>query len=386
MFKLVIKCREVDTSAVTSIIRMQPDQISLRAKVGQMFFIGIPGPELDDPTRQLLDEVEPGGICLFARNIKSAEQTRELLDSITAHLPIAPALSLDQEGGLVDRLRRIIEPMPSAGSFKSLEEVKLFAEIIAESVRMLGFNMNFAPVADVAGGQENTKNGLYSRIFGTNAAETTKFATAFLKSMQGAGLVGCLKHFPGLASASVDSHEELPVVEIDDDTLHSQDLLPYQTIFQNVQVHAVMTAHAVFPNTHLQDCDESGKLLPASLSPNVVTGLLKQEFGFAGVAITDDLEMGAIKRNYGMGEACIKAVAAGADMLAICADPKAIHEGFSTVLNEAEAGIIPETRIDDAVARIVKLKSALKPSPALALSRLEELSEAVRELKTRLNN
>ncbi len=254
---------------------MDLSQLTLRDKIGQMFFIGIPGAEYDEQTRELIDEIKPGGICLFARNIKTPEQTRRLLDSLVDALPVLPALSLDQEGGLVDRLRRLLEPMPPASAFYDDQDVREFAAIIAEAIRILGFNMNFAPVVDVlTADRADTNNGLYSRIFGRDKEDTTELAGSFLTALQENGVVGCLKHFPGLGAAPVDSHEELPTIEISGYELHSTDLQPYRTLFSSARVHAVMTAHAVYPNTTLLDRDEGGRLFPSSLSQSAVSDLL----------------------------------------------------------------------------------------------------------------
>ena len=176
------------------------------------------------------------------------------------------------------------------------------ARLIAESVRILGFNMDFAPVVDVVDDdREQTGNGLYSRTFGRSSEDVVELAGEFLTTLQENGVIGCVKHFPGLGAAMVDSHEELPLVEIAEDELLSSDLLPYQELFANGEVRLVMAAHAAFPNSRLQERDENGKLLPSSLSQNFITQFLRDELGYDGLAITDDLEMGAIMKNYGIG-------------------------------------------------------------------------------------
>src|SRR5438874_691483 len=137
--------------------------LPIEQKIGQLFFIGIPGPSLDDPTKDLFDEITPGGVCLFARNIREAGQTRMLLDGIRAQLPTTPFLSLDQEGGLVDRMRRIMTPMPAANKIKNLTQSSEIGELIAETIRILGFNMDFAPVVDIIDGKRAAfSNGLHS--------------------------------------------------------------------------------------------------------------------------------------------------------------------------------------------------------------------------------
>lgn len=354
----------------------QLTSLSLPKKVGQLFFIGIPGAEIDDATRQLLDEVSPGGICLFARNIREAKQTEDLISDLKSGIPNSPFISTDQEGGLVDRLRRIIEPMPAVDKLRSIDEARHHARLVAHSLRILGITMNFAPVVDVIDDKRSSSsNGLYSRAFGRSAAVVAELAGAFLDEMQRNGVLGCLKHFPGLGGSGVDSHEALPSVEISDEEMSAVDLLPYRNLFADADVKMVMIAHAVFPNSRLQEQDEEGKLLPTSLSKNFVSQLLRKEMGFEGIAITDDLEMGAIVKNYGIGTACVIAVDAGQDMLAVCADPEKIRAGHAAVIAAVSSGHIDESRLDESLIRIANVKSQIAqqtPSEAVTLDYLSQ--------------
>lgn len=361
------------------------NSLSLQQKIGQLFFIGIAGPEIDGRTRELLEEINPGGICLFARNIRERSQTRELLDGLRAFLPVTPLLSVDQEGGLVDRVRRIMTPMPSAGKIKTPADAAQLGEIVGETLGILGFNMDFAPVVDVID-EERSKfnNGLFSRTFGRSKEDAAELAGEFLRSLQTRGIVGCLKHFPGLGASQVDSHEQLPLVDVSADELSSVDLFPYRKLLPAAR--AIMAAHAAFPSHQLQETDQDGKLLPASLSYNFVTKLLRDELQFDGVVITDDLEMGAILQNYGIGEASRKAVAAGADMLAICADPEQIREGYKAVLDAATTGEIAADRIEMSLSRIRKTKAVLaEPPPYFDQARLNNLSNEIAAFNERLN-
>ena len=351
---------------------------SLEQKIGQLFFIGIAGPVIDQPTLELLNEVSPGGVCLFARNIKELEQTRKLNDDLRSALPVTPLLSIDQEGGLVDRLRRIMRPMPAASKIASEADAARLAEIIGETLEILGFNMDFAPVVDVID-EERSKfnNGLTSRTFGHSKEAVLNFAGAFLRTLQANGIVGCLKHFPGLGASRVDSHEELPVVDITEDELFSTDLFPYRELISSPNVQAIMVAHAAFPKHRLQETDTDGKLLPSSLSYNFVATLLRGEFQFDGLVITDDLEMGAIINNYGIGEACKMAILAGVDMLAICADPVAVREGYKAVLQAVNNGEISPERIDESLIRIANVKAMLPDPPTFDPSRLDQISDEI---------
>lgn len=362
------------------------ESLSIDEKIGQLFFIGISGTTLDEQTIALLDEIRPGGICLFSRNIKAAEQTRNLLDSISERSSVSPFLSLDQEGGLVDRLRRVVTPMPAASEFKDSESVRRFARIISETLRIIGFNMNFAPVVDVVDERRSAfNNGLQSRTFGSSVKEATQFAATFLDEMQANGCLGCIKHFPGLGAAEVDSHEELPLVNISDNEFSLSDLSAYRSLIANETAHAVMAAHAAYPQVKLQETGQDGRLLPASLSRAMITNLLRDELGFDGLVITDDLEMGAIVRNYGIGEACKMAINAGVDMLAICAGEVNIREGFQTISDAVRADEISENRIDESVRRISELRAQVSAPLPFDTDRLDELSIEITELKKSLN-
>lgn len=356
----------------------QIGSLPLRQKVGQLFCIGIAGPSLDRETIELLNDVSPGGVCLFSRNVRERHQTRELLDSLAGLLSVKPILSVDQEGGLVDRLRRIMNPMPAASRLRSPDDAETLGRIIAETLLLLGFNTDFAPVVDVIDDDRASRtNGLFSREFGRSKDEVAAFAGRFLTVLQAGGIVGCLKHFPGLGAAGVDSHEELPEVRVPQSELESIDLFPYRELIKGGDVHAVMVAHAAFPLNNLQETDRNGKLLPSSLSFNFINGLLRGELGFNGLVITDDLEMGAIVNNYGIGEACKMAVMAGVDMLAICADKERIREGYSTMLAAVRAGEISEERLNASLTRIAAFKARLSTPPAFDTGRLDSLSEEI---------
>ncbi|HEY0461692.1 MAG TPA: glycoside hydrolase family 3 N-terminal domain-containing protein [Pyrinomonadaceae bacterium] len=362
--------------------------LPLEQKIGQLFFIGLAGAAFDDAARALLEEVSPAGVCLFARNIREAAQTRKLLDDVRANSIIEPFLSLDQEGGLVDRLRRVVEPMPAANLLETPAQAAALARITAEIVRILGFNMNFAPVVDVVTGARAkfSNGGLFSRAFGKSKEEVFEFARAYLDAMQAAGVLGSLKHFPGLGAAEIDSHEELPHVNLKTEEFNATDLYPYEEFFRRDEIHAVMIAHAAFPFLDLQETDQSGKLLPSSLSFNVTSKLLRNQLGFQGIALTDDLEMGAILKNYGIGEACKMAIMAGQDQLLICNDAGNIREGFHAVLEAVKTGELSESRIDNSLQRIAAVKNLMQPPLDFDKNRLDALSNEISALKAQKIN
>src|ERR1700682_1455753 len=202
--------------------------LPLEQQIGQFFFIGLPGPELDEEARDLIEEVKPGGIILFGRNVAGADQVRKLLDGARAMLPIAPLCGIEQEGGLVDRLRDIFPPMPSARAIRQhgdLSGARTLGRVTGEALRMLGLDLNFAPVMSIIT-QERSQltNGLYSRSFGSSPGEVLGYTTVYMRGLQATGCLGCLKHFPGIGAGAVDSHIEMPLVPLTPDDLVGQEL------------------------------------------------------------------------------------------------------------------------------------------------------------------
>src|SRR5438552_5825526 len=275
---------------------MPSDQLyslPLEQQIGQFFFIGLPGTDLDEETRALIDEVKPGGIILFGRNVEAAEQVRRLLDGARAMLPIAPLCGIDQEGGLVDRLRNIFPPMPSARAIRQhgdLSGVRTLGRVTGEVLLMLGLDINFAPVMSIIT-QERSQltNGLYSRSFGSSPGEVLGYTTVYMRGLQATGVLGCLKHFPGIGAGTVDSHIEMPMVPLSRDDLLAQDLAPYIELFQRAddRVRVVMVSHGGFPNIDIKTGTTGGLVEPASTSPTIASHRLRKERAHRHVAVTD---------------------------------------------------------------------------------------------------
>lgn len=361
--------------------------LNLEEKIGQLMFIGIPADSITSETERLLEQVKPGGVCLFARNIKDARQTRDLNESLREMSAVVPFISVDQEGGLVDRLRRLLNPSPAASRLDTPEAVRRHAQLISEALLVLGFNMNFAPVVDVIDADRGQfSNGLHSRAYGKSAEAVSELAGTFLDTLQSNGLIGCIKHFPGLGASNVDSHEELPVVEISTAELYAVDLLPYKHLIENGAVRCVMVAHAAFSGLGLQETSLDGKLLPSSLSYAIVTQLLREKFEFDGLVITDDLEMGAIVKNFGIGDASFRAAAAGNDMVSICAGVDAIKEGHEALMEAAARGRLATERIDASVNRILSLKNKLRSPVLFDLDRISVLAAEVEQFNQSLTS
>lgn len=365
--------------------------LSLAQQIGQLLFIGLPGTELDAETREIIEYVRPGGIIIFGRNVASSEQLRQLLDDIRAMLEVEPLVGIDQEGGLVDRLRKISTPMPSARTIRQhgdLAGARTLGRVTGETLRILGFNMNFAPVMSIMTDERDLlSNGLYSRSFGRSPGEVLGYTTVYLRGLQSTGCLGCLKHFPGIGSGEVDSHEEMPVVHLSHDDLIAKDLAPYIELFQRAddRVQAVMISHGGFPDIDLQRGVAGGLIEPASLNYGIVTELLRDELGFKHLVVTDDLEMGAISRHCEIEDAARRAFLAGEDMLLICSRPDIIKRGFDALLQATTDKEITRERLNASLQRIASFKSHAQPPLAFDVQRLKELSFEIEALNRKLN-
>ncbi|MBA3442810.1 MAG: hypothetical protein H0T92_23425 [Pyrinomonadaceae bacterium] len=365
--------------------------LTLEQKIGQLLYIGLPGTEFDPETRALVEYVQPGGIIIFGRNVTAPRQLRALLDSAREVVMVEPLVGIDQEGGLVDRLRRIFTPMPAARVIRQhgdLAGARALGRISGEVLRMLGFNMNFAPVLSIMTDERDLlSNGLYSRSFGRSPGEVLGYAMVYIRGLQGTGCLGCAKHFPGIGAGEIDSHEEMPVIHLSHDDLLAQDLAPYIELFQREDnmVHAVMVSHGGFPNVDLRRNLAGGPLEPASVNPEIVTRLLREELGFQGLSLTDDLEMGAIAKHSPIEDIVVRAIQAGEDMLLICADPGQIRRGRDALLQAARKHVLSEERINESLARIYAFKNLAQPPLPLDMERFQQLSAETAALNTKLN-
>jgi beta-N-acetylhexosaminidase len=365
--------------------------LPLEQKIGQLLYIGLPGTEYDAEARELVEYVRPGGVIIFGRNVAAAEQLRGLLDAVRESVPVPPLFGIDQEGGLVDRLRKVVTPMPAARVIRQhgdLAAARSHGRITGEVLRLLGFNMNFAPVLSImTEDRDLLSNGLYSRSYGRSPGEVLGYTMVYLRGLQGTGCLGCAKHFPGIGAGEVDTHNEMAVIQLSHDDLIAQDLAPYIELFQREDnmVHAVMVSHGGFPNIDIHRGTAGGRLVPASINHEIVTRLLREELGFGGLVVTDDLEMGAIARHYEIEETVRLAIEAGEDMLLICARPDLIRRGYDALLQAARDGVITEERIDTSLRRIAPFKSLAQPPLPFDRKRIEELSLEVAVLNRKLN-
>lgn len=324
-------------------------------KVGQLLMIGIQGTELDADSRFMLSEYHIGGVILFDRNMKSQEQVRALnaaLQKNAADAGLPLFLAIDEEGGAVARMKEAFPPPPAAaqiGRTGDLDAARRYAADTAQGLKAMGFNLNFAPVADLGAAD--------GRSYADDAATVTKFVAASLEGHAAAGLLATIKHFPGLGRGESDTHEDTVTVHADRAALEASDLVPFREMIakRNAAKNAkeasgwfIMATHTMYPALDAKN--------PASLSPAILQGLLREELAYDGVIVTDDLEMGAISRHYGFDRAGVEAILAGADLVLVCHDYAHETAVYNGILKAARSGEISPERLDASVRRIVKAK------------------------------
>ena len=278
---------------------------------GQLLLVGVPGPELDTRTAGLFRKLQPGGFILFGRNIKTPAQLRKLIDDLRSVSQVEPIITIDQEGGRVSRLKLIGNEPPNAQELRDRDDLGLIrahGDITGRLLRLFGFNLDLCPVLDISFDDE-ADNSLKGRCFGRTAREVIEKAGAFNDGLRATGILSCGKHFPGYASASLDPHHELPVIERSREEMEEHELAVFRSFADRVD--SMMIAHISISGLEPGD-------LPASLSPVVIKELLREEMGFRGLIMTDDLDMGAILNHYGFEETMKRGVAAGNDLLMIC--------------------------------------------------------------------
>jgi beta-N-acetylhexosaminidase len=317
---------------------------TLRRQVGQLFIVGLGGTELTSVERAWLKLIRPSGVILFRRNIEEAAQTMQLLREVDEIIGAPNFRCIDLEGGLVDRLRDLVAPMPSPADVYATRKPALFKKhgrLIAGESRSLGFNTVFAPVLDLA--LPESANVMRTRAVSADPKEVTAYAAAFLDGLNGEGILGCGKHFPGLGGGNLDSHHATPVIQRSWNEMWAQDMAPFRALHS--RLHMIMVNHASYPTA-------SGDMLPASISPFWITKVLRGKIGYKGLIVSDDMEMGGILTQRSMEEAAIEAITAGMDILEICRDPTLILRAYEALLTKAEGSSLFRRKIDQAIRRI----------------------------------
>lgn len=363
------------TSSLTSKLHGQAMD-SLSIKIGQMILIGMPKAEVDSAVLHEVATGKAGSIILFEKNIPKTNSYAGLKKMIWTYQKAAPIplfVSIDQEGGKVNRLKekygfpRSITATAS-GKAKTLDSVRFYASSTATTLAGLGINVNFAPCVDVAVNPYNTVIVKVERSFSANEDTVTMMAREYVREHRKAGVITSLKHFPGHGSSKEDTHFGVADVT---NTWSERELKPYQSLLASGDVDAVMTSHIV--NRSL---DKSG--LPGTLSTEIIDGVLRKKLGFQGVVFSDDMQMHAITKQYGMEESIRLAINAGVDILCFSnniqgSEERTVDKVYTVIRGFVEKGQISKERIDESFRRIMKLK---KQSSYTASDYKEELAKA----------
>ncbi len=316
----------------------------LPAMIGKLVMVDIPGPTLDAETRAHLRRYRPGGVILFRKNIVSLEQTKDLIVELRDLLGDDLLIAIDGEGGGVWRMG-FLPHAPSAMSLGATDDEGLAAEIgamVARGLRAMGFNWNFAPVLDV---NNNPQNPVISdRSFGENPARVAALGAAWARGLMSEGVAPCAKHFPGHGDTALDSHHALPSVNKPLELLESLEFAPFRETLADIP--SIMTAHLIYPALDT---------LPATLSERILTGLLRQEWGYDGVIVTDSMGMAAIDQHWGRGEAATLSLLAGADMLEGLGSLKSQVATFEALEAAERDGRISQARIEVSLGRLRRL-------------------------------
>ncbi|MBP7776799.1 MAG: beta-N-acetylhexosaminidase [Acidobacteria bacterium] len=345
--------------------------LPLCRRVGQVLIGSFTGRMVPVELTALAREFDLGGATLFARNVESPEQVLEVAMAIEALGTTAPAwVSVDQEGGRVARLKTpftVWPPAATLGRATAPDLADRFARALARELRAVGITLDFAPVLDVLTNRSNPAIG--DRSLSDDATRAAALGAAIISAMQGEGVAACGKHFPGHGDTSVDSHFELPIVEVSPDRLRAVEFVPFRAAIA-AQVACVMTAHVVVPAL-----DEAQ---PATLSQTVIR-LLRDELGHPGMVVSDDLEMQAIGKRWTPAEAAVAAISAGCDSVLVCTGDVEVQASVLEALVKAvETGVIPLARLDDAVARVARQKARFLDGPRLgARQRTRALKQVV---------
>ena len=317
-------------------------------KVGQLMMIGIHGKSLNDDAKFMLNEYRVGGIILFDRNMESKDQVKTLIADINKagkSAGLTPLfLGIDQEGGAVARMDDKLIKVPPAEEVgkEPVEQAAALAKEVGTELKELGFNINFAPVADL---------GLtYGRSYSTNPDEVVRYASAVGKSYDEAGLWYSYKHFPGIGKTDVDLHADTSIVPVSKETLLSEDTKVFVDLIKQSKpnTYTIMVSHAMYPQI---DPDH-----PSSLSKAIITDWLRKDMGYNGVVVTDDMDMGALAKHYTFGDMAVQSILAGSDILLVCHEYEHMQEAYNGLMKAVKDGRISKERLDESVKRILLMK------------------------------
>ena len=345
------------------------------AQLGQLLTVGFDGTEMSPRLFDLLTRIQPAGVILFARNIVSAQQTHKLLKDCQSCVREPLFTCVDLEGGKVDRFRSITGPAPAAADVFSSGNQRFYqkhGELIGKTCRAMGFNVDFAPVLDLA--LEASSTVMSSRSVSDNPKDVVAYARGFLRGLKSTGVVGAGKHFPGLGEGNLDSHHDLPVIEKSLRRLWEEDLVPYRVMKNELPM--VLISHANYR-------DVTRDKLPASLSRKWITDILQKKIGYRGLVVSDDLEMGGVLKAASIDEAAVDFVCAGGDLCLICHQQEFVEKAFETLQRTHSRDARFRRRVQQVTRRIAAFKrkhsTILKMPAAPSQQKIEALARQLWE-------
>ena len=330
---------------------------NIKEALGQLMMIGVSGPTLTRGETRFIRDVQPSGVVYFRRNIKTPTQVAKMSERLWNLCSFAPPLiGIDQEGGRVERLSEPFTKFPgnhflgrTVAEGHGVKWVRAQALAMATELKSIGVNYNFTPVADIDDDKDPQCPIIGNRSFGSNAEKTARLVGATVRAYREAGVVSCAKHFPGHGRAPSDSHLTLPVARIPKSQIYRRELLPFRRAIA-ARVPTIMTAHVIYP--------ELDKKNPATLSPFILDRILRKRLGFKGVIVSDDLEMNAIAEHWSMGDAAVRAIASGTDLLLVCKSLDRAVSIYERLISAVERGELSHERVSESLRRVATLKRA----------------------------
>ena len=328
---------------------MNPEAFSLEQLAGQRLMVGFEGQRFNADLEHLIGDLKVGGIILFSQNTETPAQVKKLCDAVQdcARIHHQPPLmvAIDQEGGQVARLKEPFSQFPGNPAMKDVKDAVFFADTTAAELTQAGINMNLAPVMDVA--PREISSIMAARAFGHDAEWVSKMGLTVISHLQQRRIMAVAKHFPGIGRTVADSHVDLPSCEHSLSELKSCDLIPFADSIAN-KVAGIMLSHVIYPRIDAQ--------WPASLSKKIAQNLLREQMGFSGVSMTDDLDMGAITKHYDIRTAVRQILRAGIDMILVCHKGPNIAIAYEQILDGlSRCGDVRDMGIAS-VKRIMALK------------------------------
>ena len=357
-------------------------ELSIEEKIGQMIIIGMDTNYITDRIKTMIKKYKIGGVILYRRNFNTYQEMIKLikeLKELNKENKIPLFISIDQEGGRVNRMPKEIKNLPAANLIAKLggkESIIKSAEITGELLKKSGFNLNFAPVLDIK--RFHDRHALGDRCYGENKEDVTLYGIEVMKTLQKHGIISVIKHFPGHGATKQDSHAFLPIITSKMENVEKEDMYPFEQAIKS-GADAMLVGHLLIKNV-------TG-IYPASLSRKFIYKYLRKKYRYNGIIITDDLKMKAIKMLYGEEKAVKKAFEAGNDIIVFRFKQEEERKSVENIINLVKKGKIKESRIDRSVRRIINLKEKYKLSDVSEIEgvNIDDINTKIQEIRNTCN-